>query len=83
MMIGVFLVAGCSDDTGSGTAFTTMRLDPSQGETVGCPWQNAPDVATEIYIVADVIVEEGMIINRNTECFELNNWSVVSVDACR
>ena len=65
------------------TATTTMRLDPAAGEEVGCTWTDAPDAATDIYIVADVLWEDGMAVNRNTECFELNNWAVVTVDACQ
>jgi len=65
------------------TAYTTTRLDPGQGEEVGCLWASAPNTASTVHVIADAAWVDGRLVEHNTECFELNNWAVAEVPACQ
>lgn len=65
------------------TARTTTRLEAGQGEEVGCTWAGAPDAAGQVTVLADTSYEGGQLVNRNTECFELNNLATLEVPSCQ
>lgn len=61
---------------------TTQRLGPAEGEDVSCEWGGAPDAGGLVYVYVDAEVEGAFEENRNAECAEGNNFTVVRVPAC-
>ena len=62
---------------------TTQRLLPGESEAVTCEWAAPPAAESLVYVQVDVEVSaDGVRVNRNTECAEGNNWTVLEVPGC-
>ena len=60
---------------------TTRRLSPTEGERVSCPWA-APEGGGLVYVYVDAALEGVLEENRNAECAEGNNFTVLRIPAC-